>query len=129
MIKLQIFDPAMCCSTGVCGPGVDPALPRFAADVEWLKTKGVEVERFNLAQQVAAFTSNSTVKSTLNAKGTKCLPLILVNGAVVAEGLYLTRKELAQFAGVSYEEAPAILRVNEQPSLVTIGSGNQKDRR
>ena len=129
MTKLQIFDPAMCCSTGVCSPNVDPVLPRFSADVEWLKTKGVEVERFNLAQQVAAFTGNPTVKSTLNAKGTKCLPLILVNGVVVAEGSYPNRKELAQFAGVSYEEAPTILRANEQSSLVTIGDGNQKGSR
>ena len=129
MTKLQIFDPAMCCSTGVCGPSVDPALPRFAADVEWLKNKGVEVERFNLAQQVAAFTGNPTVKSTLNAKGAKCLPLILVNGAIVAEGTYPTRKDLAQFTGLSYEEAPTILQVKEKPSLVTIGDGKEKDGR
>ena len=48
MIKVQVFDPAMCCSTGVCGPSVDPVLPRFAADLEWLKSKGVQVERYNL---------------------------------------------------------------------------------
>jgi hypothetical protein len=34
MSKFQVFDPAMCCSTGVCGPEVDPALVRFAVDVE-----------------------------------------------------------------------------------------------
>jgi hypothetical protein len=129
MTKVQVFDPAMCCSTGVCGPSVDPVLPRFAADVEWLKSNGVEVERFNLAQQLAAFTGNPTVKTTLNAKGTKCLPLILVNGVVVAEGTYPTRKDLAQFTGVSYEEAPTILPVKEKPSLVIIGSGNEKDGR
>jgi len=129
MIKLEIFDPAMCCSTGVCGPSIDPALPRFAADVEWLKTKGVEVERYNLAQQVAAFTSNPTVKSTLNAKGTKCLPLILVNGSIVYEGSYPTRRDLARFTGVPHEEAPATLTAKEQPSLVTIGSGHPKDGR
>jgi hypothetical protein len=129
MTKLQIFDPAMCCTTGVCGPSVDPVLPRFAADVEWLKNKGVEVERFNLAQQVAAFTSNPTVKSTLNAKGTKCLPLLLVNEEIVAEGAYPTRKNLAQFTGVPYEEAPTILPVKEQSSLVTIGGGTEKQGR
>jgi len=129
MIRLQIFDPAMCCSTGVCGPSVDPALPRFAADVEWLKTKGVEVERYNLAQQVAAFTVNPTVKSALNAKGTKCLPLILVNGSIVAEGSYLTRKDLAQFTGVEYEEAQTILRAKAHSPLVTIGGGQQEDDR
>ncbi len=50
MSKVQVFDPPMCCSTGVCGPQVDPALVRFAADLEWLKASGVEVERFNLSQ-------------------------------------------------------------------------------
>jgi hypothetical protein len=129
MMKLQIFDPAMCCSTGVCGPSVDPALPRFAADVEWLKTKGVEVERYNLAQQVAAFTGNATVKNTLNAKGTKCLPLILVDGSIVAEGFYPTRRDLTRFTQVPYEEAPTILRVKAQSTLVTLGGTQRKDGR
>jgi arsenite methyltransferase len=42
---IQVYDPAMCCSTGVCGPDVDPALVRFAADVKWLQERGVPVER------------------------------------------------------------------------------------
>ncbi len=74
MTTLQVFDPAMCCSSGVCGPSVDPILPRFAADLEWLKSKGVAVERYNLAQQTAAFTANAVVKQSLNKHGTKCLP-------------------------------------------------------
>ena len=36
MTKLQVFDPPMCCSTGVCGPNPDPVLPRFASDLQWL---------------------------------------------------------------------------------------------
>jgi hypothetical protein len=129
MIKLQIFDPAMCCSTGVCGPSVDPALPRFAADVEWLKAKGITVERYNLAQEVAAFTSNATVKRALNAKGTKCLPLILVDGSIVAEGSYPTRRDLARLTRVPYEEAPKVIRVKEPSSLVTLGGPHPKDGR
>ena len=128
MSKLQVFDPAMCCSTGVCGPGVDPALPKFAADLEWLRSKGVDVERYNLAQEVGAFTSNPIVKATLNSQGTKCLPLILVDGAIVTEGEYPTRTVLAGFAGVSYEPEPVNSRVKEQsPTLVSIG-GPSKGR-
>ena len=41
---IRVFDPAMCCSTGVCGPGVDPELARFASDVDWLQKQGVKVE-------------------------------------------------------------------------------------
>lgn len=39
MKKIEIFDPAMCCSTGVCGPSVNPELIRVAAVVENLKKK------------------------------------------------------------------------------------------
>ena len=122
MVKLQVFDPAMCCSTGVCGPSVYPALPRFAADLEWLKSKGVAVDRYNLAQEVAAFTSNPLVKSTLNREGTKCLPLLLADGVIVAQGAYPTRDELANLTGVNYEPGPAITRVKEQTPLVSIAA-------
>ena len=54
MATIQIFDPALCCSTGVCGVEVDQALVSFAADVDWAKQNGAQVERFNLAQQVEA---------------------------------------------------------------------------
>ncbi len=106
MKKLQVFDPAMCCSTGVCGPSVDPTLPRFAADLEWLKSKGIEVERFNLAQQVAAFTANATVKQALNSSGTKCLPMLLLDGKVIASGGYPDRAQLAEMIGIQYEPGP-----------------------
>ncbi len=103
MAKLQVFDPAMCCSSGVCGPGVDPVLPRFAADLEWLRNKGVEVERYNLSQQTGAFTSNSLVKGILNAHGTRSLPLLLLDGKVVSSGAYPTRQDLARFLDFQYE--------------------------
>lgn len=48
MTSVKVFDPAMCCSTGVCGPTVDPEFARFAADPDWLAGQGVAVERFNL---------------------------------------------------------------------------------
>ena len=129
MVKLQVFDPAMCCSTGVCGPGVDPALPRFAADLEWLKSKDVAVERYNLAQQVGDFTGNPLVKSTLNREGTKCLPLLLADGIIVARGAYPTREELARIAGVKYEAGPVITKVKEASGLVSIAApGNTGSR-
>ena len=53
MIAVRVFDPAMCCSTGICGPSVDPKLARFAADLDWLKSQGISVERFNLSQGFA----------------------------------------------------------------------------
>jgi hypothetical protein len=128
MIRVQVFDPAMCCSTGVCGPSVDPVLPRFAADLEWLRSKGVRVERHNLAQEVGAFTDNPTVKTTLNRQGTNCLPLVLVNGEIVSQATYPTRKVLAGLVGVDYEPEPAVAGNKGQSSLVSIGGPSKFGR-
>ena len=58
---LQVYDSPICCSTDACGPSLDPAFVRFAADLEWLGQQGVTVERFNLAQQPGAFVDNALV--------------------------------------------------------------------
>lgn len=110
MKKIVVFDPPLCCPTGVCGPSVDPKLTRFAADLDWLKKKEVAVERFNLAQQPGEFAGNEIVRSELGKKGNACLPLVLVGDTVVASGGYPDRKALAEIAGVEYEEpAPALV--------------------
>lgn len=103
MKKLQVFDPALCCSTGVCGTEVDQALVDFSADVDWLKQAGGQIERFNLAQQPMAFAEHAVVKSFLERSGVEGLPLILVDGEIAMAGRYPMRKELARFAGVSTE--------------------------
>jgi arsenite methyltransferase len=97
---VEVFDPAMCCSTGICGPSVDPVLPRFAADLDWLKEHGVQVTRHNLSQEPAAFVAAPAVQAALTARGTDCLPFILVDGCIVSQGTYPTRAELARWTGL-----------------------------
>jgi arsenate reductase len=106
MSKLQVFDPPMCCSTGVCGPEVDPGLVRFSADLEWLKTKGVQIERFNLSQQPSEFVGNSTVAAAMRARN-DVLPMVLVDGRAVCEGRYPGRTELARLVGIEAPEPGA----------------------
>jgi AhpD family alkylhydroperoxidase len=118
--QVRVFDPAMCCSTGVCGPSVDPALARFSADLDWLKSRDVSVERFNLAQQPAAFVEHASVKQALDASGEAALPLILVNGAVKSAGTYPTREQLAEWAGVT-KPAPSMF-TEAVGELVAIGA-------
>jgi hypothetical protein len=93
---VQIFDPAMCCSTGVCGPNVDAQLVQFGADVDWLKSQGIIVQRHNLSHDSAAFVQNEQVRSALTEKGEGALPLMLVNGKVAMTGRYPARAELAR---------------------------------
>lgn len=103
--KLQVYDPPLCCPSGVCGPSVDPVLPKFAADLAWLKEQGVEVERFNLAQQPGAYVANPAVKKALEEDGNEVLPLLVVDGAVVSRGAYPSREELAERAGLGAGES------------------------
>jgi arsenite methyltransferase len=120
MKTIQVFDKPMCCSTGVCGPQVDPVLPRFAADLDWLKSQGHSVERFNLAHQPAAFTENRDVCQSLEAQGTDCLPLIVVDGQIVSRGQYPSRDMLSVWTGA--ESNPSLLVV--QPENKCCGGSN-----
>lgn len=106
MTTIQIFDPALCCSTGVCGVAVDQALVNCAADVDWAKQNGAQLERFNLAQQPLAFAENPTVKAFLERSGAEALPLILVDGEVALAGRYPNRTELARWAAITASSAP-----------------------
>ena len=119
-VTIRVFDPAMCCSTGVCGPSVDPELARFAADVDWLKQHGVTVERYNLAQQPAAFAQTPVVKEAL-ARGTDVLPLILVGDRIAVEGGYPSRDTLAALAGV------VVRKLAMAPAASCCGGGTDAD--
>ncbi|MDR3719839.1 MAG: arsenite efflux transporter metallochaperone ArsD [Bryobacteraceae bacterium] len=105
MNRIEVFDPPMCCSTGVCGPSVDPALVTFAADLHWLANQKIVVERYNLGQQPQAFAASEVVKTALKQYGNECLPLILLNGVVISKGRYPTRDELARLTGVEPDHA------------------------
>lgn len=110
MTNIQIYDPALCCSTGVCGVDVDQQLVSFSADVDWAKQNGAQIERFNLAQQPMTFAESKVVKSFLERSGAEALPLILVDGEVALAGRYPNRGELTRWAGISApsdEQKPA----------------------
>lgn len=108
MASLQVFDRPLCCSTGICGPEVDPALVALAADLAWLARQGVAVERINPAQQPQAFAANPTVREALQAHGNDCLPLVLVDGVVVSRGQLPGRVQLAAWTGVPLETSVAL---------------------
>ena len=99
--SIQIYDPALCCSTGVCGTEVDQQLVNFSADADWAKKNGAKIERFNLAQQPMEFANNKVVRDFLERSGQEALPLILVDGEFALAGRYPSRTELARWAGLS----------------------------
>jgi AhpD family alkylhydroperoxidase len=121
MTTVTVYDPPMCCSTGVCGPEVDPKLAQFAGDLDWLKAQGVDVRRINLAQEPGRFVENAAVKAVLDRSGGDELPAILVGDALVASGRYPSRDELAAMAGVKamLQAAEITERVRE---LIALGA-------
>jgi hypothetical protein len=115
--KLQVYDPPPCCSSGACGPNVDPDLVRFSSDLDWLRQQGVEIERYNLSSHPAAFAREETVREALSKEGNDCLPLILANGSIVSRGVYPSRSELMKFAGI--DEAAKEAQPEDTPGAST----------
>jgi len=99
-MKVEIYDPPMCCSTGLCGPTIDPELVAMNDAVLALKKQGIEVERYNLSQQPKVFLANKKVADMLHGKGKKILPVTIVNGEVFKTGGYPPYEDLCKALGI-----------------------------
>lgn len=104
MNKVEIFDPAMCCSTGVCGPSVDPELTRVASAVYSLEKKGFDIKRYQLTSDPNKFAKNDEITRAFKEKGPNALPVVLVNDKLVKVGIYPTNEEFAEWFGLKAEE-------------------------
>jgi arsenite-transporting ATPase len=123
MKTLEIYDPALCCSSGVCGPSPDQILIDFAGTIEALKTQGIEAKRFNLAQEPMAFVQNATAKDILTNKGETELPLVFVNGELKFSKSYPTLRQLQQALGLAESEAPKLVFIKtDAPKAFDQGS-------
>lgn len=105
MATLTVYDPPMCCASGVCGADVDQRLVNLAADLDWLKTQGVAVRRIALSQEPAEFVANETIRDLMQASDGDDLPAFVVDGALVATARYPSRAELAGWVGASRDAA------------------------
>lgn len=101
MKKMIIFEPAMCCPTGVCGPSVDKELLRISIVLNNLKNNGVVVERHNLSNNPQIFVENKEINKILNDEGIEVLPVIMVDGVVVKTKSYPTNEEFCSLLDVT----------------------------
>ena len=104
MTKVEIFDPAMCCSTGVCGPSVDPELTRVSSAVYSLEKKGFNIKRYQLTSDPDKFAENDEITRIFQEKGPDALPVVLVNDKAVKVGSYPSNEEFAEWFRISPEE-------------------------
>lgn len=103
MLKLEVFDPPMCCATGICGNNVDPKLVTFASDLEWLKKQGIDVVRYGLSFEPNKFVENETVKNTLQREGNDSLPILIADNQLVYKGIYPSREQLASACNINWK--------------------------
>jgi hypothetical protein len=100
MKKIEIFDPAMCCATGVCGPAIDPELLRMAVVIDNLKEKSVDISRHGLSNEPMEFINNKLINDLLRKEGADILPVTLLDGQVAKTRAYPTNQELSDWLGI-----------------------------
>ncbi|MDZ7763752.1 MAG: arsenite efflux transporter metallochaperone ArsD [Melioribacteraceae bacterium] len=99
-VTIEIFDPPMCCPSGLCGPDIDPALLDINEAVLKVKKEfdgQVKVERYLLSQQGPKFMQQPEVMKRLQTNGVEILPLTLVDGKVMKEKEYPVYDELINY--------------------------------
>jgi len=115
MKKMSIYEPAMCCPTGLCGVGVNPELLRVSTVLNTLKRNGITVQRFNLTSAPQEFVSNKAINEFINVNGVDELPAVVVEGEIVITGRYPTNQEFVKLLNI-----PAIM-VNKKPKIARPG--------
>lgn len=94
---VKIYDPALCCPTGLCGVNIDPELMRIAVAIESLKKKGVIIERFNLRDHPQVYVDNKTINEYLRRESEAVLPITTLDGEVVLTRQYPSNQQLTKW--------------------------------
>ncbi len=95
--KITLYEPTLCCSSGVCGPNPDMALVSLQDTIAKCKNQGVETERFQITTHPRKFTENAEVMKLMQSQQLKCLPITSVDGKIVKYGSYPTLAELMPY--------------------------------
>lgn len=107
MKTMSIYEPAMCCETGICGVGVDPELLRISTVFNNLQKNGIAAARFNLNSAPQAFINNTDINKLIMGDGVESLPATVIDGKIVKTKAYPTNAEIAAWLEIpaSYLEA------------------------
>lgn len=97
---LKIYEPAMCCPTGICGPSVDSELLRISTVLEKIKKKGIIVHRYNLTNNPEVFIEHEVINRIINTDGVEALPVVIYDGTIVKKKEYPSNEALAALVNV-----------------------------
>lgn len=119
MKKMRIYEPALCCETGLCGVNIDPELLRISAVLNSLRQKGVVIERYNLNSVPLEFIKSNTVNQYVNEKGVEGLPVTTIDEEIAISGRYPTNEEILELL-----ELPAEI-LSADDDAACCGSGSE----
>ncbi len=91
---VEIFDPPMCCPTGLCGPVLDTTLVDLSEALLALQSDGRSVARHMMTVEPHAFMRNRAVYELIRDRQLEVLPITLVRGQVVKTDAYPSLDEL-----------------------------------
>lgn len=114
-MKLEIFEPSLCCPSGVCGPEPDKKLIDLQNVIQLLAKVNIKPERHAINQSPMAFVNNQVVKEFMRTKGPEKLPVTLLNGKIIKQESYPALEELQQYI-------PALKGVNPDGKILGIFS-------
>lgn len=100
MKKIELYEPAMCCETGICGVEVDPMLLKMNSLIKTLQANGYDVDRYNLGQTPGKFVENVLVNELMQEKGIEVFPLLIIDGIIIKQGSYPNDDEILNLFGV-----------------------------
>lgn len=103
MKKIRLYEKAMCCPTGLCGPVLDPELIRISVAIDNMVKNKVDIDRYNLSSFPDKFAKNEKIKEQLKEKGKYALPITTVDDEIIMTGRYLTNEEFAEISGISVD--------------------------
>lgn len=92
--EVELFDPPMCCPTGLCGPTLDQTLLDVNEMILALKGQGISIERYQMTSHPQKFISTPDVMRLVQEKQMEALPITLVKGRVLKVGSYPTLGEI-----------------------------------
>ncbi|EPH11268.1 arsenite efflux transporter metallochaperone ArsD [Myroides odoratimimus] len=99
--EVKIYDPALCCPTGLCGVNIDPELMRIAVVIENLKKKGILIERFNLRDNPQVYVDTKVVNDFIQKESIDNFPITTLNGVIVLTKSYPSNKQISEWLEVS----------------------------
>jgi len=95
--ELIIYEGAMCCATGVCGPEPDRELIAFNETVKRLQSEydaRLKIIRASLTFNSLIFLAHAEIAQLVKENGPGILPITTIDGEIIAGQRYLKYEEL-----------------------------------